>query len=175
MPTWPVLKARGKMLAAIRQFFEARSVTEVSTPTLSRSGTVDVQLASFEVSDKAGKLFLQTSPEYALKRALAFYGEAIFEITPAFRRGDHGRQHNPEFTMLEWYRPGLGLTGLMAEVVDLLNTLPDPPRFGVRVGPTCRFIRSGRCLRRALVLIQMRPTCRAFGSGCKKRVRRLPT
>ena len=127
MPTWPVLKARGKMLAAIRQFFEARSVTEVSTPSLSRSGTVDVQLASFEVSDKAGKLFLQTSPEYALKRALAFYGEAIFEITPAFRRGDHGRQHNPEFTMLEWYRPGLGLTGLMAEVVDLLNTLPEPP------------------------------------------------
>lgn len=127
MPTWPVLKARGKMLTAIRRFFEARSVTEVSTPSLSRSGAFDVQLSSFEVSDKTGKLFLQTSPEYALKRALAVYGEAIFEITPAFRRGDQGRQHNPEFTMLEWYRPGLSLSGLMAEVVDLLKALPDPP------------------------------------------------
>ncbi|MBT3461569.1 MAG: EF-P lysine aminoacylase GenX [Gammaproteobacteria bacterium] len=127
MPTWPVLKARAKVLAAIRRFFEARSVTEVSTPSLSRSGTFDAQLSSFEVSDQAEKLFLQTSPEYALKRALAVYREAIFEITPAFRRGDQGSQHNPEFTMLEWYRPGLSLSGLMAEVVDLLNALPEPP------------------------------------------------
>ena len=127
MPTWPVLKARAKMLAAIRQFFEARSVTEVSTPSLSRSGTFDAQLASFEVSDQTDKLFLQTSPEYALKRALAVYGEAIFEITPAFRRGDQGSQHNPEFTMLEWYRPSFSLSDLMAEVVGLLNALPEPP------------------------------------------------
>ena len=115
------------MLAAIRQFFEARSVTEVSTPSLSRSGTFDAQLASFEVSDQTDKLFLQTSPEYALKRALAVYGEAIFEITPAFRRGDQGSQHNPEFTMLEWYRPSFSLSDLMAEVVGLLNALPEPP------------------------------------------------
>jgi lysyl-tRNA synthetase class 2 len=127
MPTWPVLKARAKVLAAIRQFFEARSVTEVSTPSLSRSGTFDPQLSSFEVTDQTDKLFLQTSPEYALKRALAVYGEAIFEITPAFRRGDQGSQHNPEFTMLEWYRPGFSLSDLMAEVVGLLNALPDPP------------------------------------------------
>ena len=80
MPTWPVLKARGKMLAAIRQFFEARSVTEVSTPSLSRSGTFDAQLASFEVSDQTDKLFLQTSPEYALKRALAVYGLSLIHI-----------------------------------------------------------------------------------------------
>ena len=115
------------MLAAIRQFFEARSVTEVSTPSLSRSGTFDAQLASFEVLDQTDKLFLQTSPEYALKRALAVYGEAIFEITPAFRRGDQGSQHNPEFTMLEWYRPSFSLSDLMAEVVGLLNALPEPP------------------------------------------------
>ena len=115
------------MLAAIRQFFEARSVTEVSTPSLSRSGAFDAQLASFEVSDQTDKLFLQTSPEYALKRALAVYGEAIFEITPAFRRGDQGSQHNPEFTMLEWYRPSFSLSDLMAEVVGLLNALPEPP------------------------------------------------
>ena len=70
---------------------------------------------------------MQTSPEYALKRALAVYGEAIFEITPAFRRGDQGSQHNPEFTMLEWYRPSFSLSDLMAEVVGLLNALPEPP------------------------------------------------
>jgi lysyl-tRNA synthetase class 2 len=127
MPTWPVLQARGKMLAAIRRFFEARSVTEVTTPALSRSATFDAQLSSFEVSDKTNKLFLQTSPEYALKRALAVYGEALFEITPVFRRGDQGRQHNPEFTMLEWYRPGFSVSDLMAEVVALLNALPEPP------------------------------------------------
>ena len=127
MPTWPVLKARNEILAAIRRFFESLSVTEVSTPTLSRSGAFDAQLSSFEVSDESGDLFLQTSPEYALKRALAVYGEAIFEITPAFRRGDQGLRHNPEFTMLEWYRPGLSLPDLIAEVTSLLNALPAPP------------------------------------------------
>jgi elongation factor P--beta-lysine ligase len=84
MPTWPVLKARGKMLAAIRQFFEARSVTEVSTPSLSRSGTVDVQLASFEVSDKAGKLFLQTSPASRLPQRFGaeIMGASIIQNSP---------------------------------------------------------------------------------------------
>ncbi|MGK0400953.1 MAG: elongation factor P--beta-lysine ligase, partial [Candidatus Azotimanducaceae bacterium] len=65
MPTWPVLKARSKILSAIRWFFESRSVTEVSTPALSRSGTFDAQLSSFQVADEAEALFLQTSPEYA--------------------------------------------------------------------------------------------------------------
>ena len=128
MPTWPVLKARSKILSAIRWFFESRSVTEVSTPALSRSGTFDAQLSSFQVADEAEALFLQTSPEYALKRALAAYGEAIFEITPAFRRGDQGQRHNPEFTLLEWHRPGLSLPDLMAEVTSLLNAMPEPPK-----------------------------------------------
>ncbi len=100
---------------------------EVETPILSRSASTDPFLDSF-VSDYDGptgphRCYLQTSPEFFMKRLLAAGSGAIYQISKAFRNGEIGRQHNPEFTMLEWYRPGLNHHQLMDEVEALLGVV----------------------------------------------------
>ena len=132
------LKARAKMYAQIRQFFAEREVLEVETPILSQAGVTDVHLASVQAQRYLGGKqythYLQTSPEFAMKRLLASGSGSIYQICKVFRDDEHGRKHNSEFTMLEWYRPNLSLKGLMFEVTDLLNvTLAQ--RFG-EVRPT---------------------------------------
>lgn len=114
------------MLKTIRTFFEARNVLEVDTPLLS-SGTVtdqyiDAFSTKFDFSQVGASktLFLQTSPEYAMKRLLCAQSGAIYQICKAFRHEGEGRWHNPEFTMLEWYRPGFDHHQLMDEVDALL-------------------------------------------------------
>ncbi|GEA12432.1 hypothetical protein KUL49_28070 [Alteromonas sp. KUL49] len=114
------------MLKTIRAFFEARNVLEVETPLLS-SGTVtdqyiDAFSTKFDFSQAGASktLFLQTSPEYAMKRLLCAQSGAIYQICKAFRHEGEGRWHNPEFTMLEWYRPGFDHHQLMDEVDALL-------------------------------------------------------
>ncbi|SPL71859.1 EF-P lysine aminoacylase EpmA [Acinetobacter stercoris] len=119
------LKARAKLYKQIRQFFEDRGVLEVETPILSQAGVTDVHLASINaqrhVQGKKQTHYLQTSPEFAMKRLLASGSGAIYQICKVFRDDEHGRKHNSEFTMLEWYRPALSLKELMLEVTDLLN------------------------------------------------------
>lgn len=119
------LKARAAMYQKIRQFFAERSVLEVETPILSQAGVTDVHLASVQVQRHIhGKLntqYLQTSPEFPMKRLLASGSGAIYQICKVFRDDEHGRKHNSEFTMLEWYRPALDLKGLMHETADLLE------------------------------------------------------
>jgi lysyl-tRNA synthetase class 2 len=132
------LKARAKMYAQLRQFFAERDVLEVETPVLSQAGVTDVHLASVQaqrhVQGKKQTHYLQTSPEFAMKRLLASGSGAIYQICKVFRDDEHGRKHNSEFTMLEWYRPAFSLKDLMLEVTDLLNVvLAD--RFG-EVRPT---------------------------------------
>ena len=132
------LKARAKMYAQIRQFFAERDVLEVETPILSQAGVTDVHLASIQAQRHLGGRkqthYLQTSPEFAMKRLLASGSGPIYQICKVFRDDEHGRKHNSEFTMLEWYRPNLSLKELMFEVTDLLNvTLAH--RFG-EVRPT---------------------------------------
>ncbi|AXY57325.1 EF-P lysine aminoacylase GenX [Acinetobacter chinensis] len=132
------LKARAKMYAQLRQFFAERNVLEVETPVLSQAGVTDVHLASVQaqrhVKGKKQTHYLQTSPEFAMKRLLASGSGAIYQICKVFRDDEHGRKHNSEFTMLEWYRPAFSLKDLMLEVTDLLNVvLVD--RFG-EVRPT---------------------------------------
>ena len=127
------LKARARLYAQIRQFFAERDVLEVETPVLSQAGVTDVHLASVQaqrhVMGKKHTHYLQTSPEFAMKRLLASGSGAIYQICKVFRDDEHGRKHNSEFTMLEWYRPHLSLKELMFEVSELLNvTLAD--RFG---------------------------------------------
>ncbi|WP_373683667.1 EF-P lysine aminoacylase EpmA [Acinetobacter sp. YH1901134] len=132
------LRARATMYAQIRQFFAARDVLEVETPVLSQAGVTDVHLASVQaqrhVNGQKQTHYLQTSPEFAMKRLLASGSGSIYQICKVFRDDEHGRKHNSEFTMLEWYRPGFSLKDLMFEVTDLLNeTLKQ--RFG-EVRPT---------------------------------------
>lgn len=119
------LKARAKMYAQIRHFFAERDVLEVETPILSQAGVTDVHLSSVQakrhIGGKPYTHYLQTSPEFAMKRLLASGIGAIYQICKVFRDDEHGRKHNSEFTMLEWYRPNLSLKDLMFEVTDLLN------------------------------------------------------
>lgn len=119
------LKARAEMYTKIRQFFAERNVLEVETPILSQAAVTDVHLASVQVQRHIhGKLntqYLQTSPEFPMKRLLASGSGAIYQICKVFRDDEHGRKHNSEFTMLEWYRPGLDLKGLMHETSELLE------------------------------------------------------
>lgn len=118
--------ARASVLKTIRTFFEDRQVLEVDTPLLSSATVTDVHLDAFHTqfdhasSGKPQSLWLQTSPEYAMKRLLCAQSGPIYQICKAFRHEGQGRYHNPEFTLLEWYRPGFDHQALMKEVEALL-------------------------------------------------------
>ncbi|HIG41302.1 MAG: EF-P lysine aminoacylase EpmA [bacterium] len=118
-----LLQDRARLMRLVRAFFTARSVLEVTTPSLGSRGATDPHIESMRVKQGNQAYFLQTSPEFAMKRLLAYGSGAIFQICPAFRGGESGAHHNPEFTMLEWYRPGMGLVELMDEVKDLITGL----------------------------------------------------
>jgi lysyl-tRNA synthetase class 2 len=117
------LERRAAMLSAIRSFFAARGVLEVETPALSRAGVTDPAIESITatVPDlSAAPLYLHTSPEFAMKRLLAAGSGDIYQICRVFRRGELGRWHQPEFTLLEWYRVGFDDARLSNEVADLV-------------------------------------------------------
>jgi elongation factor P--(R)-beta-lysine ligase len=111
------LRARAELLARMRTFFAARGVLEVDTPVLSAHGTVDVHIDSLRTAE--GR-WLHTSPEFAMKRLLCAGSGPIYQLCHVFRAGDLGRHHNPEFLMLEWYRPGADHHRLMDEMTELL-------------------------------------------------------
>ncbi|MFB9847060.1 elongation factor P--(R)-beta-lysine ligase [Oceanisphaera arctica] len=133
--TWPptaslsFLQQRARLLARIRGFFADRGVLEVDTPTLASAGVTDVHLDNFETRfvgpgmAQGLALYLQTSPEFHMKRLLAEGCGAIYQICKAYRNEESGRLHNPEFTMLEWYRPGFDHHLLMDEMADLLQAV----------------------------------------------------
>ena len=111
------------MLKNIRAFFDARSVLEVETPLLSHYATTDPHLDSLSSRFREQSCYLNTSPEYAMKRLLADNPRAIYQICKAFRDDELGSQHNPEFTMLEWYRPAYDMLQLMDELAELIVTV----------------------------------------------------
>ncbi len=121
------LRARARLLAEIRRFFADRDVLEVETPVLGHGGSTDPHLASLSLTatTPAGRerLWLQTSPEFHMKRLLAAGSGPIFQLARSFRDGEVGRRHNLEFTMLEWYRPGFTLERLIDEAEALIRTL----------------------------------------------------
>lgn len=119
-----LLRARAGLLARIRQFFAERDILEVETALLGSAGVTDPAIEPLVVERGASlhrPRYLQTSPEYAMKRLLACHGQPIYQLARAFRDGEAGARHNPEFSLLEWYRPGFDHHALMAEVADLVR------------------------------------------------------
>lgn len=114
------LKARADLYQQIRFFFAEKKVLEVETPLVGMATASDPYIRSIAV---AGDGFLQTSPEYCMKRLLASGSGDIFQICKAFRADESGKKHNREFTLLEWYRQGFDLWELMDEMADLIEQL----------------------------------------------------
>ena len=115
-----MLVLRAKLLSIMRRFFDERGYFEVDTPLLSHDRVVDSHLEPFVVEGGAAPLFLQTSPEFGMKRLLAAGAQAIYQIGHVFRAHELGRLHNPEFTMVEWYRTGDTHVEQMQVVQDLV-------------------------------------------------------
>ena len=114
------LRARAGLLVKIREFFSERGVLEVDTPLLSQFGVTDPNIELFTVALPNEQRFLQSSPEYAMKRLLASGIGDIYQLGKAFRRGESGARHNPEFTLLEWYRTDTSHYELIREVAELV-------------------------------------------------------
>lgn len=127
--TLDVLRLRAHLLARIRHFFVVRGLLEVETPALSAAASPAPQLASCALDYRGpyapadGRLYLHTSPEYPMKRLLAAGSGSIFQLCRVFRDGESGARHNPEFTLLEWYRVGFDLDRLIDEIERLLHSV----------------------------------------------------
>jgi lysyl-tRNA synthetase class 2 len=115
------LKARAELFKALRHFFSDKNVLEVETPMLSEAATVDPFIDSMSAQVLGETMYLQTSPEFYLKRLLAAGSGDVYSLAKAFRQGERGGRHHPEFTMLEWYRVAWDEHRLMDEVAELVQ------------------------------------------------------
>ena len=116
------LRERAEAIGRVRRFFDARGFVEVETPALVPSPGLDLHLDAFEVAggDRGAPRWLITSPEYQMKRLLAEGWARIYQVARCFRRGEFGARHNPEFTMLEWYRANAGVESVMRDTEQLV-------------------------------------------------------
>ncbi|HLG52765.1 MAG TPA: EF-P lysine aminoacylase EpmA [Steroidobacteraceae bacterium] len=118
------MRRRAAMLERARAYFASEQVIEVQTPLLSASTASEPQIESIAALPARGRpLYLQTSPEYAMKRLLAAGVGDCYQICPVFRDGESGRLHNPEFTMIEWYRVGYDVAGMQRDVLRLVGAV----------------------------------------------------
>lgn len=127
--SFEVMKIKARMLQSLRAFFSAREIMEVDTPILSAAATTEPHLDSFASvyrgpdAPKGRVMYLHTSPEFPMKRLLAAGSGPIYQVCKVFRQGEVSKRHNPEFTMLEWYRPHFDAMALMDEVEELVTTV----------------------------------------------------
>lgn len=131
--TWDTLRARARLLRVARAFFARRDILEVETPTIGRHGVTEPHIASIGVRLAARPdtpHFLQTSPEYALKRLLATGGPDLYQLGKVFRDGELGKLHQPEFTLVEWYRRGISLDEIIAETCGFIAELMSAGAYG---------------------------------------------
>ncbi len=120
----PYLEERSRIIGAVRAFFDDRGFMHVETPVMQVCPGVDTHIHGFEVQGgPKEQKYLQTSPEFAMKKLLVAGMERIYQICPVFRREENTRLHNPEFTMLEWYRAGADYTAIMEDCMELLRSL----------------------------------------------------
>ena len=134
-----MLRRRAQLLKQLRAFFDDRDFLEVETPLVSRDTVVDrhldpIPVTLFEdprVPETGRRMWLQTSPEFAMKRLLAAGGQRIYQVAKAFRGGERGRFHNPEFTIVEWYQVGATMAEGMALLADLVMELLQFPEVGL--------------------------------------------
>ncbi len=124
-PALPIatLRKRAQLLRQLREFFSARGVLEIETPILSPYGNPDPHIDSIACALGTQRAYLQTSPEFAMKRLLVQGSGDIFQLCHAFRDGEAGRFHRPEFTLLEWYRLDFDHLQLNAEVIALIEQM----------------------------------------------------
>jgi lysyl-tRNA synthetase class 2 len=130
------LRERARVCAAVRAFFDARGFLEVETPLLVPSPGLDPHLDAFEVAggDRGSPRWLSTSPEYQMKRLVAQGLSRIYQIARCFRRGESGAVHNPEFTMVEWYRAEAGMADVISDTEQLVASVTGGAvRLGERV------------------------------------------
>jgi elongation factor P--(R)-beta-lysine ligase len=125
--TRTTLVERAAMLARMRGWFMRRGILEVETPQLSRAAVADRHIECLSLNGGDGPRWLQPSPEGAMKRLLADGSGDIFQVARVFRAGESGRQHNPEFTLLEWYRIGRSLHEVIEEVAEFVAEMLDTP------------------------------------------------
>jgi len=135
------LAQRARLLAAVRRFFDERGYIEVETPLLSQDTCVDAWQQPLPVDAAGRRMFLQTSPEFAMKRLLVAGAQAIYQITRAFRGGEQGRRHNTEFTIAEWYRAGDQLADQMQVVTELVTSVAAVAPAGEAAPRAIEFVR----------------------------------
>lgn len=140
------LRRRALLLETVRAFFRERDVLEVETPAASAATVTDVQIESLQLTGTPAR-WLQTSPEYPMKRLLAAGSGDIYQLCRVFRAGELGALHNPEFTMVEWYRLGMDLPAIMAETAALAGALL---RAGGRAGVPVEMLSYVEAFRREL-------------------------
>jgi lysyl-tRNA synthetase class 2 len=127
------LKIRARLLANAREFFNKRDVLEVETPMLAKHAVTEPNIQSLTARFAQQTYYLQTSPEYFMKRLLAAGAPDIYQISKVFRAGETGNNHNPEFTLVEWYRHQFGLQQMMAETVEFICTLFSQPANNIQI------------------------------------------
>jgi lysyl-tRNA synthetase class 2 len=166
--TLETLRLRAHMLSRVREFFAARAVLEVETPALSEAAPTDPALESIaaNVHGSGRTHYLQTSPEFAMKRLLAAGCGDLFQLCRVFRDGELGRWHQPEFTMLEWYRVGWDEARLMDEVEALVR---HAAAHSVAAWPAARVTYAGAFAD----LLDVDPHAVAAGSGAARLADRL--